>query len=400
MIFDRIDNFITALKFSRFCKNIHSETKLKHDDILEKANERIEFNDNEDLLIGGEIHEIGKQLRSNCFKSFSQKYEGHEELFRIVIHTPPKEISPGGYSLFTNLSESLNFIGVDCQIITWGENFEELYLSFRPTHLLSSDSSNYLDKLDWNFINNKRRDDKLQVGLTASIEAYGNSPLEPRLKWGKNHVDFYYSFRSHEYLHSRADYQLFFKSGFKILSVEFGANPLYYFPVVSEKILDYTFLASGNRDKQKRYFEYLPYIFRNYKGLIDGPGWDFCKSWSDKDLHRYLYSFAKLGINLHIDDSIEWASELNERTYILAACGIPQLIDSAKLLPFRFDSNSMFVANNPEEYNSLFRFMLENPIECEKRALKALNEVYEKHTTFHRAESLLLQLKKLRYNEN
>ena len=114
-----------------------------------------------------------------------------------------------------------------------------------------------------------------------------------------------------------------------------------------------------------------------------------------QETHKFLYARGKIGINLHIDDSIAWASELNERTYILAACGIPQLVDNAKLLPKRFCDTSLFCAQNPKEYIELFEYMLHNPEECQKRALLALDEVYAKHTTFHRAEDFILQLGEL-----
>jgi len=99
---------------------------------------------------------------------------------------------------------------------------------------------------------------------------------------------------------------------------------------------------------------------------------------------------------LHIDDSIDWASELNERTYILAACGVPQLIDNAKLLDGRFSKQAIFKAKNPHVYANMFEYMLNNKDECQKRAIKAMEEVFDKHTTFHRAEGFILELIRLK----
>jgi hypothetical protein len=396
MILKKIDNLITSYNFSKFCQKINSNSIEIHDEIINSAYALYE-NYNNSFANDNLIYKTGLKLRSDCLESFADKYKNSDNNVKILIHTPPKNISPGGFSLFTNLAESLNFIGVDCKTFSWNDTIEDIYTSFRPTHLFSSDSADYLQHLDWDFINKMRKDCDLLVGLTASIEAYGNTPLGPRLKWAHENIDFYYSFRCQEYLKTRIDYQPFYDNYFDILSVEFGANPLCYYPISLEKKYDYIFLASSNRDKQKRYLAYLPSIFQKYIGIIDGPGWDFNKSWSPKHIHRYLYGMSRIGINLHIDDSIDWASELNERTYILGACGIPQVIDNAKLLNMRYSVDSMFVADTPKQYLDTFEFALNNPIEAEKRALSCMIETFENHTTFHRAESLLSQLNNLKY---
>ncbi len=126
--------------------------------------------------------------------------------------------------------------------------------------------------------------------------------------------------------------------------------------------------------------------------MIDGPGWAGVKQWAPPPTHRFLYARAKVGINLHIQDSLDWPSELNERTYILAACGVPQLVDDAKLLSQRFSDDSMFVARTPREYNELFNEILANPELAQQRALKAQREVFKRHTTFQRAEGFALDL--------
>jgi spore maturation protein CgeB len=110
------------------------------------------------------------------------------------------------------------------------------------------------------------------------------------------------------------------------------------------------------------------------------------------NLNRFLYARAKVGINLHLEDQIVWANELNERTYTLAACGVPQLVDNPKLLRARFSDGAMFQANSPKEYFDLFQHMLDSPKDAQAKAAVALEEVYAKHTTFHRAEMFITQL--------
>lgn len=382
----------SQLRLRSFERKIHPNTWKDHDSILDWATSQAQRYAN-NCSADSPIVRRGQELRETVLSEFRNKYQTLGGI-KILIHVPSKEGSPGGYSLFSNLVDSLEYLGISCEALGWEESINEKLTSFQPTIFLSSDNDIYRNRIDWPAIQRYRASHPLRVGLTASIEAYGNTPLEQRLRWAKaQRIDFYYSFRSPEYLHSREDYKPFFSEGYPIYSVEFGANPLHYFPVSGIKQdLPYVFLASSNPDKQKRYADWLTPIFKNHPGFLDGPGWTRINRCAPVASHRYLYARAKVGINLHINDSIDWASELNERTYILAACGVPQLIDNPKLLSGRFSAGSMFQATSPNEYRELFHHVLASPEEAIARASMSLVEVYNKHTTFHRAEMLINQL--------
>lgn len=340
------------------------------------------------------VNEAGRVARDRVLVEFRGKYK-HLDGIRVLIQIPPKELSPGGYSLFTNLLESIQYLGVACEQLEWGAPIHLKLSSFRPNILLSSDQHEYLRRIDWSAIQKYRILNLLNIGLTASI--YNNTPIEQRLRWAKRHqINFYYSFTAQECLDSRLGYRPFYDEGYPIYSVELGANPLHYFPVDGvKKDLDYVFLASSNSEKQQRCSEWLLPVFSKYPGFIDGPGWSKNSKYTSKERHRYIYARAKIGVNLHIDDSINYMGELNERTYMLAACGVPQLIDNPKLLNKRFTKDAVFSANSPKEYKELFEYMLTNPAESEVAAVKSLNQVYSKHTTFHRAEGFIRNLQQI-----
>jgi len=391
-----VSKHFSAWRFHRFEREIHSATWARHEKILhwaemcaKNAKETADnFKNSADPVV-----RLGYELRQRALANFKNKLK-HIAGLRVLVHTPDSSHSPGGFSVFNNLIQSLNFLGVPTTSIPFDGSTRQYLYRFRPTVLISSDHQSYLGRIDWTEIEKYRATNPLQVGLTASLREYGNTALTERLRWAKAHgVDFYYSFRSPEYLRERKEYRPFFEDGYEIVSVEFGANILQYYPVPGiTRDLSYVFLASSNSDKWSRYHRYLTRIFKKYPGFIDGPGWRRVARWAPQDTHRYLYARAKVGINLHIADSINWASELNERTYILAACGVPQLVDAAKLLGKRFGADSVFSAHSPRGYNELFGEMLENPEEGMKRALRALCDVYERHTTFHRAEEFAVRI--------
>ena len=378
----------SRIKKRQFEGRVHPSTWLKHDSILDWAINCSDSDIDQEL----DIVRRGMSLRNSILNDYKDKYI-HFKHLRILIHIPSKRNSPGGYSLFSNLKETIEYMGIKCEALGWEESFSYKAKTFQPSIFLSSDNEIYRNKIDWFAVKKYKAINKLFIGLTATVEP-GNNPLFKRLHWAKQRqIDFYYSFRSEEYLQSRKDYTPYFDEGYKIHSVEFGANPLHYFPVGGHpKDLAYVFLASSNPDKQARYKEWLLPILAGHPGFLDGPGWSGMDRIANKTIHRYLYGRAKVGINLHINESIDWPSELNERTYILAACGVPQLVDNAKLIFKRFSKESIFHASSPREYRDLFHHIMESPAEAAARSNLALEEVFARHTTFHRAEFLVAKL--------
>ena len=86
------------------------------------------------------------------------------------------------------------------------------------------DHTGYLSEIDWEAVRDYRRGNFLRLGLNASLKEYGNTRLDERLEWARCHeVDFYYSYKSREYVHER--YGEILEQGYPILLLEFGANP-------------------------------------------------------------------------------------------------------------------------------------------------------------------------------
>lgn len=310
---------------------------------------------------------------------------------RILIQVPPPAYSPAGYSLFTNLAESLEFIGVPTRILDWDADTQQALEGFRPTVLLTSDHESYLARIDWAGIARYKQSTRLRVGLTASLEEYENTPLKGRLEWAARHdVDFYYTFRDEGYVTTRAGYRPFFEAGYKMVYLPFGANILHYYPVAGfERDLDFVIMAT----RKSEHMSYMKDIARRHAGFIDGPGWKHVRNFRfNRERDRYIYARAKVGLNVHLPEQIEWACEVNERTYQLAACGVPQLVDHPKLIDTLFSRDALYVADTPAEYARMFREIMARPERAVERALLAQKEAFARHTTFHRADAFVRQL--------
>lgn len=391
-----------AWRFRRFEHAIHPDTWRLRDQIILWADEHAV---NADLYETAEAYAAaadpvvrqGHELVESLKNAFRNRFVSQDGM-RILVHLPGAVVSPGGYSAISNIMQSLTFIGVPVRCFGDEGVTGQLLTEFRPTVLLVGDYKPFLAAIDWNAIEHYRKRNRLIVGLTASLEEYGNSPLSERLIWAGGHdIDFYFSFRSQRYVTLRREYAPIFDAGYRILSIEFGVNPLVYYPVpVVGRDINYVFLASSNRDKLPRYISWLGPLFSEYPGVIDGPGWFGAGNFAfNADRDRYVYSRAKVGINLHLEEQITWACELNERTYMLAACGTPQLVDNPKLLGEYFSVDAFFVASSPREYTDLFRELISAPESCQGAVLNAQREVFERHTTFHRADGFVRELQGL-----
>ncbi|WP_114651852.1 hypothetical protein [Polynucleobacter necessarius] len=328
----------------------NSTTLRRHDLILVEAENALQNKflhedvaaclSSSDLLVqqGTRLKMDLEALLKNCMMGASVE--------RILIQIPDARFSPAGYSLFSNLMESLNYIGIPARALGWEEKIQSALDQFKPTILLSSDNHEYLRRIDWDVVAKYKSCHKLRVGLSAALEEYESTPLLPRLAWAKAHdIDFFYSYRDEDYVRSRKEYAPFFDAGYQILYIPFGANTLHYFPVAGfERDLNYVLMASRKRE----HIAYLKNIARQYSGFLDGPGWKQVKHFQfNRERDCYIYARAKVGLNVHLPEQIDWACELNERTYQLAACRVPQLIDHPMLLNKIFGSNSFFIANSP-----------------------------------------------------
>jgi Glycosyl transferases group 1 len=383
-------------KFKKFEASVHPDTWAKHEELLTWAesmaaqrgsNESVNRFENSNEPVVRQGYELIQKVK----QEFKDSYRQHGEL-RILFHVPTAAAS-GAYASFnSNFVQGFQFVGITARELSWADNTGQVLEGFKPTLLLTVDHEGHLQHIDWEAVREYRKKNSLRLALNASLQEYGNTPLKQRLDWAEqNHVDFYYSHKTDEYNQTR--YQEIIARGYKILSLEFGTNPFVYYPVPGiERDVKYAFLASTNPDKWPRYYAYFGRLWREHAGYIDGPWWSSISRFGGPETHRYVWARTKVGLNLHIPLQINWLSELNERTYNLASCGIPQLVDEPKLLSSRFSDGCFFVAATPKDYLATFERMLEDTGEGEKRALKAQREVFAKHTVFHRAANFVDQL--------
>jgi hypothetical protein len=328
-------------------------------------------------------------------REFRGKHAARAGDVRFLVHLPPFDVNPAGHSLFENLGRGLAFCGLPVEYWEPTEPLADRLAGFRPTFLVSIDHLWYgpapaVGAEAVAAVREYRRRDRL--GLVLSCNHFPTEPgvLGRRLDEARGlGAAGFFSFQAEPFVRTR--YRPVTDRGFPVLSLEFGANPLTFFPVPGvERDLDYVYLASTNFEKWQRVAAFLTEVFRSYPGVILGPGWPRAAVAQLPDHHqRYLYARARVGVNLHVPFQIADPTELNERAYNLAACGTPQVMDNPALLPDRLGRDGVFSAATPDEYDRLFRFARENPSAAAERAVNAQAAVLGGHTVFHRADRLV-----------
>lgn len=392
-------------EFRRFLRNIHPDTWKNQFSVYDwlDAQTATALYEQEDIFRASAdpIVRLGRELRYKVLTKFSRYRAAYANRFRFAVFIPDYESTAAGYSWFMNFCAGLEHIGIPVARWHQGTPIQTILKTFKPTIILANDAEvyqpdGYLDYLGLNAVCEYRRSNMLLIGLVASPYRKAPKELAIRLAHARRvGIDFYYSFQAPEFIakhHTR-----YRNAGFPVLTLEFGANPQVYYPVPGvERNLDYVFLGSAHFEKWEQYARYFGQVMGDHSGLVVGPFWPKAARTRIDEVHnRYVYARAKVGLNLHVAFQLEDATELNERAYNLAACGVPQLMDAPKLLPKRFRPESVFVGRTPTEYALQFRRILRQPEEARERAAFAMEDVLTHHTVFHRANDLLNQLVEL-----
>lgn len=280
----------------------------------------------------------GFHLRESSLQSNKNKHSCHP--FKFFIQLPETSFSMGGHSWFYSLGMSLKHQGLEVDFF-WGDNYQFNFNNQVENIIISSYNQLYLDSLNQSYIIDASNYFRIRVGFTFPNHENNQHLISNFInKFTKFSNIFFYTFYDLEYFNNSNFINTLNFYNIPLYSLPFAANPIYHFPApfIQDKF-DYIFLGSSNYEKVDRYYSYFYPIINNFKGYIGGPGWDWEKDFIyNPKRDKYMYASAKVALNLHIVSQIQHATELNERTYILSACGQTQIIDNAALLSKMFNS--------------------------------------------------------------
>lgn len=138
-----------------------------------------------------------------------------------------------------------------------------------------------------------------------------------------------------------------------------------------------------------------------------GPGWrrtslrDYCRG-EQLDTENFVraYAGASVAINIHRAADADPAvleRGVNQRTFELAAIGVPQVVDFRGDLDDLFeDRRELLVYRSAEEMRALVEATLQDPSAAEAIALAGRQRLLREHTYMHRMHRLLEVVRALR----
>lgn len=116
--------------------------------------------------------------------------------------------------------------------------------------------------------------------------------------------------------------------------------------------------------------------------------------WLSREEELRTYCNAELVVNLHQDAGFRGEPDfINPRTFVLAALGIPQLLEDRLELAPLFDlTNELNVFKPTADLKSLSAELLESPEKLRRKADKARQRALENHLLEHRLTQILDKL--------
>lgn len=311
-----------------------------------------------------------QRLRDSLLDEYRDKYAGTQA--RLLLHRPGN----GALKyLMDNWREVLNHTGIRTETIDWGGDCRKTFERFRPTVFITVADPSYIGQLDNDYIARYRTQNRLRVGHVSTLE----HKYDP--------CDFLITFHLAPDRDDRMS-----KAGFPLLSLPFGINPLEHYMRPGREVWDYFFVGTNSPFKQQETRAFLQPIVERYAGVLAGTNWPVGLGELSVAETSLFYQSASIYPNFHVGRQMHEFNELNDRTYIIPACGGFELVDNPVAMSELFSPDEMAVADSPKTYLAMFEHFLGHPEERRGYIRQGMQRVYRNYTLFHVLDRLAAHL--------
>ncbi|UCC43553.1 MAG: glycosyltransferase [Candidatus Zixiibacteriota bacterium] len=302
-----------------------------------------------------------RRLRETTMDKFTGRYTGTDQ--RILLHRPAN----GALRyLMESWSETLDIMGVPTMLLDWGEDTAARLSAFKPTAIISVADPAYQQQLDSGALKRAREESGLKIGYVTTLE----HSYEP--------VDFYVTFHrdpARDNRYSVLDQPL--------LSLPFAINPQRHYMQPGREVWDFFFVGTNSHLKNDLTEAYLTPVCRRYRGILAGVGWPVGIGELPLAESSMMYNFARIYPNYHLRAQHDAYNEVNDRTFIIPACGGFELVDNPMAMSGLFTPDEMAVATSPSEYAEMFEYFLHRPEERVGYIQRGMRRVWEDYTLCH-----------------
>lgn len=307
------------------------------------------------------IDMVCKKLRYDTLKKFYKKYKGMNKTIAI-------QIPENGAMLYNLLSlcDCLRFMGINAWAI-----MDDVIINLKdlnPDVFITCANPSFTDKVDIEEL--KKLKDNVQIGVFGD-----DNPKEEFLEI----ANFIIAQDNRKKTEDVCMYDLYF-------------SPLNFYNMSVKKVVDFFHAGQPSFNKQDRFDKYIKPIADKNKGIFAGMLWENSVGVLSQKQTNIFYNLAQVNPNLHMQSQIENPTDLNERTYIIAATGNIQLIDNPALLKPKYGNLFKdFSFSTPEDYIEAFYYYLDekHAEEKEEQVIKIMEKTWKNYTMFHVVDELM-----------
>ena len=153
--------------------------------------------------------------------------------------------------------------------------------------------------------------------------------------------------------------------------------------MIYNKIWNFFFVGTNSHLKLARTDAYLSPLIGKYNGILAGVGWPVGVGEMPLQDSSLMYNFAKIYPNYHLDNQVVNFNEVNERAFIIPACGGFELTDNPKAMRELFRDDEMAIADTPDQFAEMFDHYMSHPDERLELTRRGMNRVWKEYTLFH-----------------
>lgn len=310
-----------------------------------------------------EMLQENMSLRQSLLNDYHGCRSGSQQ--RVLLHCPTTGMGALKY-VMESWCDILNFMGIESRLLQLHDSFADVLNSFDPTTLITIDCPALTEQLDSSVLRKYRTTHRLTVGLCIGVDEQ------------RPPADFYITF------HLAPDRDpVLSRISEPLISLPFGFNPLIHYMRPGRTLWDFAFVGSNSVLKEQETLAYLIPIIQNYSGILAGTSWPGKFGNISQADAGLLYNFAAICPNYHLNAQIQEYNEVNERTFVILACGGFQIVDRPKAMRDLFDDDELVVASSPAEYHDLFAHYLTRSDERSVIARRGMRKVWERYSLFN-----------------
>lgn len=297
---------------------------------------------------------------------------------RVVIHMPPN----GGFRYIQqNYALAFEALGYDVRVLDFGRKDTREVVNSADL-LVSSLSDSYVDDLGG--LAGLRVPCVLSASPVLpgaaealSVEILDSAPEGVHL-WSPVHPT-----------HIEAEHAPYAERGHTVRHLAYAAMPTVHHAIRGRILGDIGFIGTYNAAKRESFDTWIAPLIRKHPGaLLAGVGFPGVGPIPQNQANR-VYCLARVCPNVHQDIQRGRRMMLNERTFVILACGGFEIVDESDCLADYFEPGEMMCSGNPGNMAATVDSFLKTPRERLKFALAGHHRVLRDHDYMTRVTEMM-----------